>query len=447
MAKKKVTKAKKKKFAKFILTIIVIVVLLIAGYFVKDEITANDSSESTKLEESSSNIDLSDKIVDNITFDNLQIHFLELGNASTGDSTYIKAGNTDILIDAGSTQASAETIISYVNQYCNDGKLEYVITTHAHADHYYGMFGKSKTNDNKSPKNYKGQSVEKTGIYYYYDIDTIIDFALTNQEGKQYYGYYQDALSYAINNGTTHYNAADCFNNKNGAKNKFILDETNNITLDILYNKYYFEKSDDENNYSVCNMISYNNYNFMFTGDLEKEGEEALAFYYDKSTPEKTLPKVELFKAGHHGSNTSSNECLLDLIRPDICCVCCCAGTTEYTYDREKSFPSQDFINRIAKYTDRVYVTTVIDENESRNKQDLVHKSLNGNIIISSNGTNIAVNATNNTTKLKDSEWFNGYCYVDNLNRLYPKGDKSYNYYISTDNNVSAIKRRTWPNN
>ena len=195
MAKKKVTKAKKKKFAKFMLTIIVIVVLLIAGYFVKDEIIPNDSSESTKLEESSSNIDLSDKIVDNITFDNLQIHFLELGNASTGDSTYIKAGNTDILIDAGSTQASAETIISYVNQYCNDGKLEYVITTHAHADHYYGMFGKSKTNDNKSPKNYKGQSVDKTGIYYYYQIDTIIDFALTNQEGKQYYGYYHGLQS------------------------------------------------------------------------------------------------------------------------------------------------------------------------------------------------------------------------------------------------------------
>ena len=446
MAKKKVTKAKKKKFAKFILTIIVIVVLLIAGYFVKDEITANDSSESTKLEESSSNIDLSDKIVDNITFDNLQIHFLELGNASTGDSTYIKAGNTDILIDAGSTQASAETIISYVNQYCNDGKLEYVITTHAHADHYYGMFGKSKTNDNKSPKNYKGQSVEKTGIYYYYDIDTIIDFALTNQEGKQYYGYYQDALSYAINNGTTHYNAADCFNNKNGAKNKFILDETNNITLDILYNKYYFEKSDDENNYSVCTMINYNDQHFLFTGDLEKGGEEALVAYYDKTTPEKTLPKVELFKAGHHGSDTSSNTCLLELIKPEICCVCCCAGTTEYTFDRLKSFPSQAFIDRIATYTDRVYVTSVIDEKKSRENEKLTYGSLNGNIIISCNGTNIGVNATNNTIKLKDSEWFNGLCYIDSTGRLYPKNGKSSNYYNETDSNVTATTRRIWPN-
>lgn len=465
MANKKVTKSKKRKFLKFLLSIVVIACLLIVGYFFKDKLGINDNSDSLQVENSSSTVIEEDsssnsitndssssgnlydeKIVDNITFDNLQIHFLELGNASTGDSTYIKAGNNDILIDAGSTQASAETIINYVNQYCLDGKLEYVITTHAHADHYYGMFGKTKTNSNQTPKNYKGEVVDKTGIYYYYDIDTIIDFALTNQEGKQYYGYYQTALDYAISKGSKHYDAAECFENKNGAKSTYVLDETNNITLDILYNKYYFTTSSDENNYSVCTMINYNNQHFMFTGDLEKEGEEALASYYDKSTKEKTLPKVELFKAGHHGSDTSSNKCLLDLIQPEICCVCCCAGTTEYTFDRLKSFPSQAFINRIAEYTDRVYVTSAIDEVKSSQNNKLTYGSLNGNIIISSNGVNIGVNATNNTIKLKDSDWFNGTCYVDNSNRLYPKDGKSSNYYNSSDSGVKAVTRRTWPN-
>ena len=32
----------------------------------------------------------------------LEVHFLELGNKYTGDCTYIRVGNTDILIDAGS---------------------------------------------------------------------------------------------------------------------------------------------------------------------------------------------------------------------------------------------------------------------------------------------------------------------------------------------------------
>ena len=40
----------------------------------------------------------------------LEIHFLELGNKYTGDCTYIKAGDKDILIDAGSKASSIETI-------------------------------------------------------------------------------------------------------------------------------------------------------------------------------------------------------------------------------------------------------------------------------------------------------------------------------------------------
>ena len=54
----------------------------------------------------------------------LQIHFLELGNKYTGDCTYIKAGETDILSDAGSKTSSIPTISEYLNQYVTDGKLD-----------------------------------------------------------------------------------------------------------------------------------------------------------------------------------------------------------------------------------------------------------------------------------------------------------------------------------
>ena len=69
----------------------------------------------------------------------LQIHFLELGNYYTGDCVYIKAGDTDVLIDAGSKYSSVPTISAYLNQYVTDNKLEYVIVTHAHEDHYAGF--------------------------------------------------------------------------------------------------------------------------------------------------------------------------------------------------------------------------------------------------------------------------------------------------------------------
>lgn len=48
----------------------------------------------------------------------LQIHFMELGNNYTGDSIYIKAGETDILIDAGSRANSTDATSEYIDTYC-----------------------------------------------------------------------------------------------------------------------------------------------------------------------------------------------------------------------------------------------------------------------------------------------------------------------------------------
>ena len=113
-----------------------------------------------------------DGYTENIIYDNFQIHFMELGNEFAGDSTYIKAGDVDILIDAGSRGNSAPTLNEYIKKYCTDGKLEYVIATHNHQDHIAAFAGNS---DSKA-KNFKGEKVGKTGVLYYYEVGTIIDF-------------------------------------------------------------------------------------------------------------------------------------------------------------------------------------------------------------------------------------------------------------------------------
>ena len=388
-----------------------------------------------------------------VLYDDLQIHFLELGNDCAGDSIYIKAGDTDILIDAGSLASSAPVIIDYVNNYCTDGSLEYVIATHAHKDHISGFAGESK-----SMVNHKGDTVSRNGVLYYYDVDNIIDFAYQGEVKKtdiakgvlatdnkeasssnynvsnSVYGKYLLSREYAISNGAIHNTAKELWDN-----NQTTLTLADGITMDILYNYYYFNPSNDENNYSVCTMINYNDHHFMLTGDLEKEGEEYLAQYYDNSSAAKTLPHCDLFKAGHHGSPTSSNDCLLSKITPDICCVCCCAGSTEYTVASDNTFPSQAFINRISKYTEQVYVTSLY--NSSTNS----FSSMNGNIIVSAGyldgSFGVGLSASNNLTILKDTEWFNEEIYTLNGNLC--SSDKTY-YDSST---VGAVKapRRVWP--
>ena len=160
---------------------------------------------------------------------NLSIHFLDLGNKYVGDSVYIKAGDTDILIDAGSRQGSAEAITDYINQYVKDNKLEYVIATHAHEDHLAGFYSTSKVK----------------GVFENFKTDTIIDFALSAKTANgatvganTVLGKYQNALQGEIAEGATHYTAAECFNEENGAKRTYQV--ADGIELEVLYNYYYF---------------------------------------------------------------------------------------------------------------------------------------------------------------------------------------------------------------
>lgn len=367
MAKKR--KNKKSNFTALILLIIVIAALFLLDYFKVIDIPFEDfiPGATTKPNDKTPVI----------TSGELQIHFLELGNKYTGDCTYIKAGDTDILIDAGSRTSSISTISDYIDQYCTDGTLEYVIVTHAHQDHYAGFAGDSKN----------------ASLFTKYECETIIDFALTNQnDTATMYSNYKKQLQDEIDAGATHYTAAEV---RESGEYTFTLSD--GITLEILDNYYYYNKSSSENNYSVCCMINHGDAHFLFTGDLEADGEKYLVELND-------LPQVELYKAGHHGSKTSSSETFLSAIRPKIVCVCCCAGSSEYTNVNENMFPTQAFVDNIAKYTDRVYVTTICTDYKNDN-----HTSMNGNIVVSSSPEGITVSCSVSDALLKDTDWFKKY--------------------------------------
>ena len=253
----------------------------------------------------------------------ISIHFLELGNKYTGDCIYIKAGENDILIDGGSRTSSEETIKNYVDNYVSDGILEYAIITHADQDHIASWAGDKSHNS----------------LFDDYEVKTIIDFARSDKTSDVYKNYCEKRDA-EVENGAVHYTALECYNNENGAQSVYQL--ADGITLQILYNYYYENKSSSENNYSVCFMINHGNNHYLFTGDLEKEGEKKLIEY-------NSLPQVTLFKAGHHGSGTSTTEELLSVIKPTFIAITTVAGSTEYSHNLNNTFPYQETIDRIAK--------------------------------------------------------------------------------------------------
>ena len=304
----------------------------------------------------------------------VSIHFLMLGNEYTGDCTLIKAGDTEVLIDAGSIQASAGTIVPYINEYCTDGVLEYVIATHADQDHIAGFVG---------TKTYPG-------IFDSFECEVIIDFPLTDKD-TQIYERYCEERDAEVALGAKHYTALQCWNNTDGAKRSYALSDT--VTMNFLYQKFYEERTEDENDYSVCMLLQDGTNNYLFTGDLEKDGESSLI-------QNNTLPKCKLFKAGHHGSKTSTTSALLEIIEPEIVCVSCCCGSDEYTKDVANQFPTQDFVNRVAPYTKQVFVTTIVADNEDG------YAPLNGNIVITYSAGAVKVRCSNNATLFKDTDWF-----------------------------------------
>lgn len=398
------------------------------------------SSSSSHSEESHSSENQSSSSYESVSYegeecDPISFHFIDRQEQYSGDAIYIKVGEKDILIDAGARQGSAATIKSYLDDpsredYVSDGKLEYVIATHAHQDHIAGMVG------NKSGST-------RTGILYQYKIDNLIDFSYVDSSygnkvvnnadpsnsakdsrfisytdtytsgssQKNYttelYRNYVEGRNHAVSQGTIWKTAGELCNSSTDYSYTVTLGK--GVTMTLLYTYFYDHTSgevsslesnyvrsnfSDQNDYSVCVLFKQGERSFLFTGDAEEYAEHSLVKY-------NSLPKVDLFKAGHHGSYTASSDELLNAVDPKLCVVTCCAGNKEYAKESNHSFPAQEFIDRIAKHTDRVYVTTLGNWDDKS-----LYEAFNGTVIVSYDAKREEKLAfSNNSLKLKESEW------------------------------------------
>ena len=187
------------KTLKIIVCVFALIIGLCGSFVVMNYINLPDSYEIPQTKEGSSSTEGSGAIdIELIKSKDLSIHFMELGNKYTGDSTFIKVGDTEMLIDAGSRYSSVETISNHIDQYCTDGKLEYVVVTHAHEDHYAGF---------ATPQNTQS-------LFDIYEIGTIIEFAKTNKSdtATMQANYLREKGEAVANYGTSVYTALQCVN-------------------------------------------------------------------------------------------------------------------------------------------------------------------------------------------------------------------------------------------
>ena len=394
MAKRKLSKTKT-----FFTSLTTLLLGLVVGFVLNIYfLTPNSYEIPESVTSSNTSVAVTGEIDADVVKDSdLSIHFLEIGNKYTGDCTLIKVGDVEMLIDAGSKASSIPTIKAYLDTYV-EGDLDYVVVTHAHEDHYAGF----ATNENTQ------------SLFDLFTVKNIIDFGEgTNKTtaNKMYANYVRERDA-EVAAGANYFEAIDYTNGT--YSQSFELKTGSNVYVQMLYHEFLGKttEAETENDYSVCLQIEQNGKKYLFTGDLEKDGEESLvAENANGGKNEGLLSQVEVYKAGHHGSKTSSSAALLSVIQPKIVCVCCCAGSSEYTSKLANQFPTQEFINRVSIYTKQIFVTTLCVDYKANQ-----YESFNGNIVICANNTgNVSVMCSNNTTYLKDTEWFQA-------NRTLPTG-------------------------
>ncbi len=113
----------------------------------------------------------------------------------------------------------------------------------------------------------------------------------------------------------------------------------------LLFFPFAFQKNTaDENERSVVCQLVIGDHRFLFTGDLEAEGEAYLAATYGDAL------RSEIFKAGHHGSKTSSTAALLRYVQPEIT-VISVGEKNRYGH------PHKDVVDRFKSEGIRIYRT------------------------------------------------------------------------------------------
>lgn len=256
----------------------------------------------------------------------LQVHYIDVGQA---DAIFLSCDGHNMMIDGGNV-ADSSLVYSYLNK-LGVSQLDYVIATHAHEDHVGGL----------------------AAILKRCDVGTI----------------YSPVTSYSTK-------AFSNFNKYVEAQGKTITVPTPGTTFQLgsaqveIVGPITIDSSDPNNTSIVCR-VSHGNNHFLFSGDAEREEEQAiLAAGYDLS--------ANVYKVGHHGSDTSSSYPFLREIMPSIAVV-------SVGKDNSYGHPDDNTLSRLKDAGATVYRT-----------------DLHGDIIITSNGTNVDV-ATEKSGEIQSS--------------------------------------------
>jgi len=208
----------------------------------------------------------------------LQVTFLDVGQ---GDASFVKFPNGEsMLIDGGDAtkewDQGKNAILPFL-KFNNISNIKYIVASHPHNDHIGGLVEIMKS----------------------IDVDTLV---ISNYRfnTKKYAKMIEVSRSEEIpiryvEKGDQLFPDSSC--------RVYILHPSDEFAEERDFN------GEECNNSSIVMKIQYGVNGILFTGDAEKDAENAYMEYGD-------FLECEIVKIGHHGSKTSSNQKMLELVNP-----------------------------------------------------------------------------------------------------------------------------------
>ncbi len=254
-----------------------------------------------------------------ISDDCIKIHFISVGQ---GDSILVELNeDTVLLIDAGSgSTAYAPTAVSapyyeYLASIIGKGDIDYLIVSHPDADH----------------------------------INMLSNVITTYQVNEIFYNDYPD--------GSQTYHKVE----ENAEKEpNCILHEITTVddSMFVVEKDGYkftvfsagndgFTGKKDSNNMSLICLLEYGGRKVLFTGDAETEEE---AWFISQIEDTYGSLDVDVLKAGHHGSDTSSSEIFLDTIQAEYAVI-------SVGENNSYGHPKQSTLDHYAERNMKTYLT------------------------------------------------------------------------------------------
>ncbi len=203
----------------------------------------------------------------------MTVVFLDVGQ---GDAIFIDAPNgNQMLIDGGSNRQVLSELSKVMPFY--DRSIDVVVATHPDTDHIGGL----------------------PGILTRYEVGMVIEPGVKSEAAV--YKEFERIIEEK--------NIKKVF-----AQRGMRLSLSDGVYLLILFPDRDVSNS-DSNDASVVAKLIYGDTSFLFTGDSPKKIEEYLAFVNSESL------NVDVLKAGHHGSKTSSSELFIGYTSPEYAVI------------------------------------------------------------------------------------------------------------------------------